>query len=370
MTAGQAKAATVQREPAGLLADGTEAEAVTLAVAGGLSARILTYGATLQSVLAPDRNGILDEVTLGFDDLASYEHHQSYFGVTIGRYANRIAGGHFTIDDVEFQLARNDGDNSLHGGGGGFDRRNWAVAEVEDGESASVTLSLTSADGEMGYPGTLTTRATFSLSHEGSLEIVMEATSDQPTIVNMTNHAFFNLSGHDADGGAMGQWLKIPARLFLPVDAGLIPTGELRSVAGGAFDFTAGRTLERDLRDGRDPQIALARGYDHNFVLDKGLTAEPELAATLASPQSGRVLEVFTTEPGLQVYTGNFLDGTITGRGGRLYRMGDGVALEPQKFPDTPNQPAFGSARINPGETYRHAMIYRFSVRQGSAPRL
>ena len=203
---------------------------------------------------------------------------------------------------------------------------------------------------------------TYALDDAGALVIDFDATSDAPTIVNMTNHALFNLAGEGSAGGAMGHRLTIPAARYTPVNDALIPTGELKPVAGGAFDFTQARVIGEAIRDGRDPQIVLGRGYDHNYVLDKGMTAQPRLAARLADPASGRVLEVLSTEPGVQFYAGNFLDGTLVGKKGHVYRMGDGIALEPQKFPDTPNQPAFGSARVEPGKPYHHRMIYRVSV--------
>jgi len=355
---------TATRELAGRLADGTTIEAVTLTGANRVSARILSYGATLQSLSAPDRDGSVADVVLGFDDLSDYVERSAYLGVTVGRYANRVAGGRFSLDGRSYQLSRNDGPNSLHGGQHGFDRRPWRIVSVGSGPQAHVTLALVSEDGDQGYPGTLETRVTYALDDTGALTLTFEARTDRSTIVNLTNHAVFNLAGEGAPTGAMGHLLTIPARAYTPVDGNLIPTGEIRPVAGTAFDFTRGRMLDEGLRDGRDPQIAIGRGYDHNFALDKGSTAAPELAARLEDPSSGRVLEVFTTEPGLQLYTGNYLDGTVAGKDGRLYRMGDGVALEPQKFPDAPNQPAFVQARADPGRPYRHVMIYKLSVRR------
>jgi aldose 1-epimerase len=221
--------------------------------------------------------------------------------------------------------------------------------------------------GDQGYPGNLTVTATYTLDDRGSLTIDLDASTDAPTIVNLTNHALFNLAGEGAPGGALTHRLTVPAHRYTPVNAALIPTGELRPVAGTPFDLTAGRILDEVVRDGRDPQIVIGRGIDHNFVLDAGKTAEPKLAARLEDPRSGRVLEVLTDQPGIQVYTGNFLDGTLIGKQKHVYRMGDGIALEPQIFPDTPNQPAFGSARVDPGKPYHHRMIFRLSV-AGTAP--
>lgn len=362
-----AEAAEARREAAGTLADGTPVEAVVLSNANGVSARVLTYGATLQSLTAPDRNGVPADITLGYDDPADYEAKPNYFGVTVGRYANRIAGGRFVLDGRTYQLTQNDGANSLHGGTKGFDKRNWRIVSVSSGPVARVVLALTSPDGDQGYPGKLDVKVTYTLDDVGDLGILFEAEADKPTIVNMTNHALFNLAGVGAPRDAMGHWLMMPASHYTPVDENLIPTGELRPVAGTPFDFRQPRQIGQNLRDGTDPQIVIGRGYDHNWALDKGVTATPELAARLVDPISGRVLDVLSTEPGLQLYTGNFLDGTVVGKGGTVYRMGDGIALEPQKFPDTPNQPAFGSARVEPGKPYRHQMIYRVYTVPGAA---
>lgn len=362
LTAGTATAAEVQRSAAGTLKDGTAVEAITLVGANGVSARVLTYGATLQSLIAPDRDGNKADVVLGYDDLADYVDHPNYFGVTVGRYANRIAGGTFTLDGKKFQLPLNDKTNSLHGGGKGFDKQVWRVVSVKNGPVASVVLAHRSPDGDSGYPGQFDVTVTYSLDDKGSLTIAFEGKTSKPTIVNMTNHAIFNLAGEGSPMGATGHRLTVPAATYTPVDAKLIPTGERRPVAGTVFDFRSPRVVADGIRDGHDQQIRYGQGYDHNFALDKGLTAKPELAARLEDPQSGRVLEVLTTEPGVQFYTGNFLDGTYLGKKGHLYRMGDGIALEPQKFPDAPNHPDFVSARVDPGKPYRHVMIYRLST--------
>ncbi len=358
-----AHAATAQRSAFGTLADGTAVEAVTLTGTNGVKARIITLGATLQALDVPDRDGKIADVTLGYDDLASYVSNPIYWGQTIGRYANRIAGGKFTLDGKPYQLAQNDKTNSLHGGKEGFDKRVWRVVEVKGGLVASVTLAMTSPAGDQGYPGKLDVTVTYALDDKGSLTIDMDAKSDAPTIVNLTNHAIFNMAGEGAPGGILKHKLTIPAARYTPVSELLIPTGELKPVAGSVFDFTQGRVIEDGIRDGRDPQIVVGRGYDHNFVLDAGKTAQPKLAARLEDPASGRVLEVLTDQPGVQVYTGNFLDGTFIGKNRHVYRMGDGIAMEPQVFPDTPNQPAFGSARVEPGKPYHHRMILRVSAR-------
>jgi aldose 1-epimerase len=361
--AGSANAATARREPFGKLPDGTPVEAVVLTGANGVSARIMTLGATLQALRAPDRAGHVADVTLGYDDARSYIERHNYWGQTIGRYANRIAGGRFTLDGKTYQLPLNDKVNSLHGGTVGFDQRVWQIVDVSDkGGLAKVALRLVSPAGDQGYPGNLTVTTTYTLDDHGSLAIDFEAATDAPTVVNLTNHALFDLAGEGSPAGAMTHRMTIAAHRYTPVNAALIPTGELKAVAGSPFDFTSGRIIGDVVRDGRDPQIVIGHGIDHNFVLDGGKTAEPKLAVRLEDPGSGRVLEVLTNQPGIQVYTGNFLDGTLVGKNHHVYRMGDGIALEPQVFPDTPNHPAFGSARVDPGKPYHHRMIFRLSV--------
>jgi len=363
MIAGSANGATAKREPFGTLPDGTPIESVVLTGANGVSARIMTLGATLQALNAPDRSGHVADVTLGYDDARSYVEHPNYWGQTIGRYANRIAGGRFTLDGKTYQLPLNDKTNSLHGGTVGLDKRVWQIVEVSDkGGVAKVALQTVSPAGDQGYPGNLTVTTTYTLDDRGSLTIDMDASTDAPTIVNLTNHALFNLAGEGAPGGALGHRMTVAAHRYTPVNAALIPTGELRDVTGTPFDFTKGRIIDEVVRDGRDPQIVIGRGVDHNFVLDAGKTRDPKLAVRLEDPRSGRVLEVLTDQPGIQIYTGNFLDGTFVGKNKHVYRMGDGIALEPQVFPDTPNKPAFGSARVDPGKPYHHRMIYRMSV--------
>ena len=362
MTSTAALASEAKRAPAGHSVEGAAIESVTLTNKAGLSARVLTYGATLQSVMAPDRDGKFADVLLGYDKAEDYVNHPNFFGVTVGRYANRIGGGRFTLDGRSYQLTLNDKTNSLHGGTKGFDKHLWRIVSMKDGPTASVVMALTSPDGDQGYPGKVDATVTYSLDEAGSLTIAFVANTDKPTVVNMTNHAIFNLNGEGSPLGATFHKLTIPAAAYTPVDAKLIPTGERRPVAGTVFDFRQPRVVADGIRDGNDQQIRYGQGYDHNFALDKGLTATPQLAARLEDPASGRVLEVLSTEPGVQFYTGNFLDGTYVGKKGHLYRMGDGIALEPQKFPDSPNKPDFVSARVDPGKPYRHTMIYRFST--------
>ena len=358
-----ASAATATRADFGQLPDGTRIEAVTLVGANGVRARVMTLGATLQALEAPDRNGRIADITLGHDAAADYVTQPNFWGQTVGRYANRIAGGKFTLDGKSYELPLNDKTNSLHGGTTGFDKAVWRIVSVTpSGPRAGVTMALTSPAGDQGYPGKLDVQVTYSLDDTGSLTIDFTAKTDAPTVVNLTNHALFDLAGEGSSGGIYAQRMTVPATRYTPVNAALIPTGELKPVAGTVFDFTRGRMIGESVRDGRDPQIVIGRGYDHNFALDAGLTTQPKLAARVEDPASGRVLEVLTTEPCVQFYTGNFLDGSIVGKKGHVYRMGDGFALEPQKFPNTPNQASFGSARVDPGKPYHHQMIYRVSV--------
>jgi aldose 1-epimerase len=355
-----APAAEATRSAFGALPDGAPVEAVLLVSPSGVRARVMTYGATLQSLEVPDRNGRRVDVALGYDTAAEYALYPNYFGATIGRFANRIGGAAFTLDGKRHALSANDGRNSLHGGAAGFDKRNWRIVAVESGRAASVRLALRSPDGDQGYPGNLDAEVVYSLDDAGTLEIVHRARTDAPTVVNLTNHSLFNLAGEGGETDVLAQTLTIPASQYTPVDAGLIPTGERRAVAGTPFDFRTPRLISKGVRDGRDAQIVAGRGIDHNYALDAGATADLKLAARLEDRQSGRSMEVWSTEPGLQVYTGNFLAGTVKGKQGHLYRMGDGIALEPQRFPNAPNESRFGSARLDPGQTYEHRMALRF----------
>ncbi|WP_267220327.1 aldose epimerase family protein [Novosphingobium clariflavum] len=359
---GAALAADASQAPAGTLSNGSPVTAVTLKAANGVSATILSFGATLWKLDVPDRDGKVADVLLGYDDIASYEKRPNYWGATIGRYGNRIANGQFSLDGKTYQLPQNDHGQSLHGGGKGWDVQNWKVEQVKSGPVATAVFTLVSPDGDSGYPGTVKTKVTYSLDEKGNLQIVFEATTDKPTVINMTNHAIFNMAGEGAPRDAIQELLTIPAGHYTPVNDKLIPTGELRDVTGTAFDFRKPRVVAEGIRDGKDEQIVMGRGYDHNFALDKGVTKTPELAARLEDPVSGRVLELLTTEPGVQFYAGNFLDGTFIGKNGHLYRMGDGIALEPQKFPDSPNHANFPSTRVDPGKPYKHVMIYRVST--------
>lgn len=357
-----AHAADATRSPFGTLADGQAVESVTLSNGKGMAARIIAYGAILQSVTVPDRAGAAQDVVLGYADMTGYLKAPNYFGATVGRYANRIKGGRFTLDGKTYTLATNDKTNALHGGVKGFDKRLWKVIEVKSGPSAHVTLGYTSADGEEGYPGAMTVTATYALNEKNEFSVEYKATTTKPTVANITNHSFWNLGGEASQRSIYDYRMTIPAETTTPVDASLIPTGDFRPVAGTPFDFRTPTVIGDRIRDGGDPQIVFGQGYDENFVLARTLAAAPRLAARIEDPVSGRVLEILSNQPGVQLYTGNFLDGTAIGKSRHAYRQGDGIALEPQVFPDTPNQPALGSARLNPGETYRNIIVYRFST--------
>ena len=348
------------RQGFGALDDGTVVEKVTLANARGISATVMTLGATLQALHVPDRDGEVDDVVLGHDTLAEYCAHPQYLGVTVGRYANRIAGGRFALDGRAFRLETNDGANHLHGGANGLDKRLWTILSADEGK---VVLGCSSADGEGGYPGTLDVTATYTLTDD-ALRIEYRATTDAPTIVNITNHALFNLAGARAASDALDHRLTLHASRYTPVDSGLIPTGELAPVSGTPFDFRRPHAIGARIRDYADPQLRIGRGYDHNFAID-GAAGTLRPALRLEDPRSGRAIEVETTAPGLQFYSGNFLDGTTAGKGGRAYRQGDGLAFEPQHFPDSPNRPQFPSPRLDPGETYVNAMVLRFAMARG-----
>ncbi|WP_318203723.1 aldose epimerase family protein [Streptomyces sp. SCL15-4] len=359
---GTAQAASGRKpvaEPFGTLADGTEVHRWSLEN-GGTRMKVLSYGGVVQTLETPDRHGRYANVVAGFDNIADYVAGSPYFGALIGRYGNRIGKGRFTLDGKPYQLSVNDGDNSLHGGAQGFDKRVWDVEPFTHGTDVGLRLRRTSADGEMGYPGTLRTQVTYTLTRHGDWRIDYEATTDRATVVNLTSHVYWNLAG-EGTGSIEDHELSIAAARYTPTDSGLIPTGELARVAGSPFDFRHAKPIGRDLRAGHE-QLVLAKGYDHNWVLDKGITARPEHIATLRDPRSGRTLKIATDQPGLQFYSGNFLDGTLTGTGGRTYRQGDALCLETQHFPDSPNHPAFPSTVLRPGETYRTSTIHRFGV--------
>ncbi|MFI5792275.1 aldose epimerase family protein [Streptomyces sp. NPDC051677] len=343
----------------GKLADGTEIHSWTLEN-GGTRLKVLSYGGIVQSLEVPDAGGRYANISLGFDTVEEYVANSPYFGALIGRYGNRIGEGRFTLDGEAHQIDVNDGANSLHGGADGYDRHVWDVEPFTEGSDVGLHLHRTSVDGEMGYPGTLTAKVTYTLTERGEWRIDYEATTDRATVVNLTSHVYWNLAG-EGSGAIEDHELTIAASRYTPTDAGLIPTGELAEVAGTPFDFREAKTIGRDLRAGHVQQLR-AKGYDHNWVLDKGVTAEPEHVATLRDPRSGRTLKIATDQPGLQFYSGNFLDGTLTGAGGATYRQGDALCLETQHFPDSPNQPSFPSTVLRPGQTYRTTTIHTFET--------
>ena len=351
-------ASNVARDVFGVLPDGRAVERVTLRGSNGFEARIITYGAALQALIVPDAEGRCDDVVLGHDDLEGYLGKRRFFGATVGRYANRIANARFLLDGETVQLAANDGPHALHGGLEGFDRQLWQVTGVEAGAQPRVTLGHVSAHGEEGYPGRLDVRVTYSLTGPTELSIAFEATTDRPTIVNLTNHSFFNLEGSTSDSDILDHRLTLAADDFLAIDPDAIPLpGPPRPVAGTPFDFRAATTIGARIRDA-DLQLQHGRGYDHNFCFDQG--RELRFAARLEAPRSGRILELLTDQPGLQVYSGNYLDGSIQGKRGRLYRQSDAICLEPQIWPDAPNRADFPSARLAPDGVYRHRSVYRF----------
>jgi aldose 1-epimerase len=339
----------------GYLADGTEVTLVTLKNATGIELDVIGYGGIITRLLTPDANGRLGDIVLGLDSLDEYVASNPYFGALIGRYGNRIGKGTFTLDGETFQLDVNDGENHLHGGSEGFDKRVWRMRPFVTEHSAGVHLRLTSPDGDQGYPGRLQALVTYELTNEDQLDMTFKAVTDKPTIVNMTQHSYFNLAG---EGDILGHRLLIPADRFTPVDAGLIPTGTLQTVADGPFDFRQAKEIGRDI-GADDAQLELGLGYDHNFVLKDQADDEMVLAARVTEPNSGRVLEVLTVEPGVQFYSGNFLDGSLDGKG-KVHAYRSGFCLEPQHFPDSPNKPDFPSVILRPGETYQSRIVYRF----------
>jgi aldose 1-epimerase len=347
-------ALSVTQAPFGVTPDGDSITLFTLSDGKGMEAKLITYGATLVSLKVPDRNGLSEDITLGYDDIDGYVTGTSYIGASIGRYANRIAKARFTIDGVTYNVTKNDGVNHLHGGTKGFHKVVWDAQSFVTDDSVGVTFTYISPDGEEGFPGTLTVTNVFALRKDATLVNIMSATTDKKTHVTFTHHSYFNLTG-DAKRDILDHELTIFADAFTPVDATLIPTGEIVPVSGTPMDFTTPATIGSRIAD-------VDGGYDHNFVLNrKG--SELTLAARMYEPQSGRVMEVLTNQPAIQLYSGNFLDGTITGKKGKTYPKYYAFCLEPEYYPDSPNQPAFPSTLLNPGETHENIMVFRFLTR-------
>jgi aldose 1-epimerase len=354
--AAQKPKAGVAKSDFGKTEDGTAVELYTLTNNRGSVAKITTYGGIVTHLVVPDRNGKPGDVVLGFDTLEPYLKGHPYFGAITGRVANRVAKGKFTLDGKAYTLATNNGPNSLHGGVKGFDKRVWKATAKRSNVGPALALTYRSPDGEEGYPGNLDVTVTYTLTHGDVLRIEYSAKTDKATPVNLTNHSYFNLAG----GGAItGHELTLAAKNYTPVDDTLIPTGQIAPVAGTPLDFTTPTLIgSRISQVGGDP-----KGYDHNYVLD-GKAGTLRFGARAYEPISGRVLEMYTTEPGVQLYTGNFLDGTLTGKGGTVYKQHTGFCLEAQHYPDSPNQPKFPSVILKPGDTYKQTTEYRFSVKK------
>jgi aldose 1-epimerase len=354
LTTSMAAQTQIGKQPFGHTADGTAVDIYSL-TSKQAEVRIMTYGGIIVSLRTPDRNGKFDDVVLGFDSVDQYiAKNTPYFGALIGRYANRIAHGSFQLEGKTYSTPKNNGDNTLHGGIRGFDKVVWAGKQIPDG----VELAYVSKDGEEGFPGTLNTTVRYTLSG-GALRIDYSATTDRDTVLNPTNHAYFDLAGQGT-GDILGHVVKINSEQMTPVDAGLIPTGEMKSVSGTPFDFRKPHAVGERI-DVNDEQLRLGRGYDHNFVLEHK-SGEVREAAEVYEPTSGRILQVLTDQPGVQLYSGNFLDGTITGKEGRVYKQRYGLCLETQHFPDSPNHPKFPSTELKPGEKFHSVTVYKFSA--------
>jgi len=352
-----ARAGNIEKRDFGKLPDGTPVFEYTLTNAKNMSVGVINYGGIITSIKVPDRDGKLDNVVLGFRNIDDYVNKNPYFGVIAGRYANRIANAKFTLDGEEYKLAANNGPNSLHGGVKGFDKHIWQVKELQGSDSVGLELAYLSPDGDEGYPGNLDVKVTYTLNDKNEFRIDYAATTDKATVVNLTSHSYFNLAGNGS-GTVLDHKLTINADRYTPVDATSIPTG-IASVEGTPFDFRQPTRIGDRIRDG-DQQLVYGRGYDHNWVLSRPNDGSLALAARLEDAKTGRIMEIETTEPGIQFYTGNFLDGTLVGSAGKMYRQGDGLCLETQHFPDSPNHPDFPSTVLKPGAVYKTSTVHRF----------
>lgn len=353
-------AVEVTKKPWGQTPDGTAVDLYTLKNAKGAEATITNYGGIVVTLLMPDRSGKFGDVVLGYDNLQGYIDKTPYFGCLVGRYGNRIGGAQFAIDGTTYTLAKNDGPNSLHGGVKGFDKVVWTARPIESKEGAALELTYLSMDGDEGFPGNLQVTAVYTLTDKNELKLTFTATTDKPTVVNLTHHSYFNLRGQ-GNGDILGHEVMIASSKTTPVDKTLITTGELKSVEGTPFDFRKPTTIGARIND-PDTQLQYGPGYDHNWVIDK-VAGELGLHASVYEPTSGRLMLVISDEPGLQFYAGNFLDGTIKGKGGVAYQHRTGFCMEPQHYPDSPNKPEFPSVVLRPGQTYKNTIIYRFSTR-------
>ena len=345
----------------GTTSDGQAVKLFTLKNKSGAELQVINFGAIVLSLKVPDRNGQLADVTLGCDQLSDYESKTPYFGAVVGRYGNRIAKGQFMLEGQTYTLATNNGPNALHGGLKGFDKVVWQAQAVQASDGPAVEFSYLSKDGEEGYPGSLAVKMVYTLTDKNEFKIQYTATTDKPTVVNITHHSYFNLAGA-GEGDILGHEMMINADRFTPVDATLIPTGELKPVQGTPMDFTKPMAIGARVNPDNE-QLKFGGGYDHNWVINKPM-GQLRTMARVYEPTSGRVLEVLSTEPGLQFYTGNFLDGKITGKGGWVYAFRNGFCMEPQHYPDSPNQPNFPSVVLKPGEVYKNTIIYKFSVQK------
>ncbi len=355
------QAATVTVAPFGRMPDGKAVEVYTLTNVRGMEVRAITYGAVIQAIRVPDRAGRLDDIALGYDSMQGYLTSSPYFGAVVGRYANRIARGRFALEGRTYRLAINNGPNHLHGGLKGYDKVLWKAQAFQRGDTVGVTFQHTSPDGDEGYPGTLRVSVSYSLNPSNELVVEYRAIADRATPVNLSQHSYFNLAG-EGRGDILGHVLEINADRYTPVDSTLIPTGELASVAGTPFDFRSPVAIGARI-DQPDPQLKYGKGYDHNFVLNRTGGALVH-AVHVLDPETGRTLDIATTEPGLQFYSGNFLDGTITGKSGHRYRHRSALVLETQHFPDSPNQPSFPSTILRSGQEYRSKTVFTFGVAQ------
>ena len=355
----QTSGARIEKRPFGTLPDGAAVDLYTLTNRRGVRAEITNYGGAVVSLTVPDARGRMADVVLGYDDLAGYAADRSYFGALVGRFANRIALGRFTLGGREYRLAQNNGVNHLHGGVRGFDKVVWRARELSRRGGVALELAYLSRDGEEGYPGNLRVTVVYFLTDKNELRIEYAATTDKATVVNLTHHSYFNLKGA-GEGDILGHELRINADKFTPSDETQIPTGELRAVKGTPFDFTRAAPVGGRINEA-DEQLRRGKGYDHNYVLNKR-GAGLSLAAEVYEPTTGRTMEVWTTEPGVQLYTGNYLDG-VRGKGGKVYHIREGFCLEAQHFPDSPNRPAFPSTALRPGGRYAQTTVYKFAVR-------